>query len=107
MKTPRNLVIASITATFIAAPAFAGSTDRINQVEVEIAGFDLTDAQDAQTVLTKIESAAEQACEVNSGERSLYRKMQQAQCVSAAIDSAVVGIGSPLLSELRAQNRFG
>ncbi|MBR9836116.1 MAG: UrcA family protein [Alphaproteobacteria bacterium] len=107
MKTPRNLIIASVAAAFLAAPAFAGSSDRIKQVAVDIAGYDLSDTQDATSVLSKIETAAEQACEVSSSERSLFRKIQQARCVSAAIDSAVGHINAPVLSELRAQNRLG
>ena len=102
MPTPRNYVIAAIAASFFAAPAFAGSTDNVQSVEVKIAGYDLTSASGAAMVFDKIGSAAERVCDVHSTTRSIKLRQLAKSCVATTISNAVASVNVPALGRVHA-----
>lgn len=102
MPTPRNYMIAAIAAAFIATPAFAGSTDNVQTVEVDIAGYDLTTASGAAMVFDKIESAAKRVCDVHTTSGSIKLRQLAKSCVATTISNAIASLDAPVLNQTHA-----
>ncbi len=92
MPTLTKLTAAILATGLIASPALAGPSTIESSVDVNISGYDLSLAADAQTVLNKIESAAEKVCDVSRGVRLLEKKRNQEACVEKAVSDAMTSL---------------
>lgn len=92
MPTLTKLTAAILATGLIASPAFAGPGTIESSVNVNITGYDLSQAADAETVLNKIESAAEKVCDVSRSVRLLEKKRKQEACVEQAVSDAMTSL---------------
>ena len=97
-KTATTL-FASVAALAM-LPAMAASTtgQTIKTIDVPVAGFDLTDADDAKIVLSKIQRAAKRVCRNSNATRSVRERAEELACQSAAIAGAVAKLNAPQLT---------
>ena len=100
MPTPRTYIAAAIAAAFISAPAFAGSIETAQSVDVKIAGYDLSSEPGATIVLNKIEDAAKRVCNVRTSSDSLRFRQLAKACVATAVSNAVASIDTPALTRV-------
>ncbi|NQY97045.1 MAG: UrcA family protein [Henriciella sp.] len=97
-KTATTL-FASVAALAM-LPAMAASTTggTVKTIDVSVAGFDLTDANDAKVVLSKIKRAAKRVCRNSNATRSVRERAEELACQSAAIAGAVTKVNVPQLT---------
>ncbi|MEL7041180.1 MAG: UrcA family protein [Pseudomonadota bacterium] len=95
------LIAAAIAALTSSLPSQAmdnGSDDR--SIDVSIKDYNLTKIEDAKLVMAKIERAAYRACRFSNQRESLRMRLDREACQDAAVQSAVVSIGAPILTGL-------
>jgi len=108
MSLPKTVtVMFASVAAFASLPAVAASTSDVitRTVEVPIAGYDLTDPQDARIVFSKIQRAAKRVCRNSNGERSIRERAEAVVCQSNAIASAVSKLDTPALTKVMFEDR--
>lgn len=87
----KSLVLAVVTSAailgFVAMPAQAAS------VKVDVSGYDLNSMEGRQSVETRVQSAAEQACSAGGVDtRNLVGRSIYKQCVTDAVATARVQV---------------
>lgn len=93
----RTVLAGIITATLIAAPvapAFADQIKSTHQAVVDYSGIDVTTPAGAKIVLQKIERAAERACGVRAGVKTLEEIRYERSCVTNAVENAIESVGT-------------
>lgn len=88
------------TAALITLPAMAGTTSEpgAKQLDVSVAGYDLTKSADAQIVYYKIQKAAKRVCRSTLVRETLRERMDEMQCREDAIESAVAQLDASALT---------
>lgn len=88
------------TAALITLPAMAGSISEpgVKQLEISVAGYDLTKSADAQIVYYKIQKAAKRVCRNSLVRETLRERIEEMDCREDAIESAVAQLDSPALT---------
>ena len=102
----------SLTTTIGAAlalsmlPAFAGSvTDTDSKsLEISIAGYDLSNPDDAKLVYGKIRSAAKRVCKRSTARQTLRERAEEMQCRADAVAKAIVELDEPVLTFVMRQS---
>ena len=101
--TIAKTLAASVAAIAVAAaPAFAGSTPKIQKEAVSIAGYDLSTETGAKIVLEKISAAAQRVCDVREHRLSLQDHAASKTCMAEAMNAAIAQINKPVLNRLYA-----
>ena len=87
-------VATAVLMTVAAVPAHAGSSNVAKSVEVDIAGIDLTTDAGTELVLRKVRRAAEDACDVKPGRRTLTEMSDSRACVDKAMEQAIESLSA-------------
>ena len=88
------------TAALITLPAMAGTSSEpgVKQLNVSVAGYDLTKSADAQIVYYKIQKAAKRVCRNSLVRETLRERMEELECREDAIESAAAQLDAPTLT---------
>jgi len=109
MTLPKALTAAIGSAAALAMlPAMAASKDEVTKktVDVSIAGYDLSNPEDAKIVYGKIQSAAKRACRLPNEAKTVAQRADELKCRVAAVNAAVSQLNSPELTlVMEARNR--
>lgn len=102
MPISRTMIaIAAASVSVSMVPAFAAtSTVHEQSKEVQIFGYDLTDAADAETVLAKIQATAKNVCTIRSNLDTARERAERQECAENATTVAVNSLRSPTLTAL-------
>lgn len=102
MPLSKSLIAIAVCAASVSvAPAMAASTTVLEQSkEVQVFGYDLSDAADAEQVLDKIQSAANKVCTLRTTVDTVRERMLRRECAERAVTTAVSSLNSPTLSAL-------
>jgi UrcA family protein len=91
------LGLAAAAASWCAAPALAQISDAVPSVTVKYSDLNIGSRPGAQTLLERIEAAANTACGGAPDIRQLNQLASFEACRRAAVARAVVAVGSPAL----------
>lgn len=105
---PRVRLAVAITLMALAAGLAASGAARAGEhgITVRYSTATLEAPASAGMLYGRLEAAAADVCE-SSGRRSLERARLEARCTADALDRAVEGIGSRLLSQIHADRGNG
>ena len=92
-KKLATISIAAITAIGI-GPAFAGETVQTQSVAVDTSGYDLTTDEGSDTIVRKIENAAEKVCGARKGAMTLSERTSIDDCVNDAVEGALASLAA-------------
>ncbi len=98
MALPKTLtLIAAATTLFAMVPATASAASAVKSLEVDLKGYDLSDAQDAQIVLQKITRAADRTCRTPAAKDTIRERIIVKACMTSATYKAVSSLDAPVL----------
>ncbi|MEL7030718.1 MAG: UrcA family protein [Pseudomonadota bacterium] len=87
-------------------PAFAGATTdtHAKTMEISIAGYDLSNPDDAKLVYGKIQTAAKRVCKTTTARQTLRERADEMRCRADAVAKAIVELDEPVLTFVMNQN---
>lgn len=99
MSRTLHFAIASLAALAIAAPAFAqNETDRPQERVVTYGELNLNSAAGADTLVRRLDNAAEQVCGSNDGRTNTRQAMINRNCEVETTDNAVDDVNHPVVT---------
>ncbi|MDJ0879881.1 MAG: UrcA family protein [Halieaceae bacterium] len=103
IRTTRNTVIAAAAFTILSGLSAVSTANlpeiSIQSLPVNYADLNLNQAEDAQTLYTRLRRTAEIVCE-DTRRKSLQEMNDQRECREFAIDQAVREVGNDTLSQI-------
>ena len=103
IRTTRNTVIVAATFAVLSGISTLGTASipeiSIQSKQVNFADLNLNQAEDAQTLYTRLRRTAEAVCE-DTHRKSLREMNEQRECKEFALDQAVREVGSATVESI-------
>ncbi len=103
IRTTRNTVIAAAAFTILSGLSTISTANipeiSIQSKSVNYADLNLNQAEDAQTLYTRLRRTAESVCE-DTHRKSLREMNEQRECKEFALDQAVREVGNSQLNQI-------
>lgn len=97
-KSLTTVLGSALALSMLPAVAGAAPDDHVQTLELSIAGYDLSDLEEAKVVYAKIQSAAKRVCDRTTARQTLRERADEMRCRADAVAQAIVALDEPVLT---------